>query len=463
MSHVEPSTFIHIFRKPMGNDISTPFLQNLPNSYFISLHQNLPNSKRKRSYIAEMGILQASSCLLYPSPSSSPHDGRLDAAVRTNGGSNLNLSLPMPLKENMEEITMTKTHIPTQTRQTKTTRDEDSISTVAKLYAIAEQVADRAEMHSNIGEQRHNWNNLLLNSINAITLTAATTVALSSAVPAGAPLLALKLSATLLYSAATGLLLVVNKIQPSQLAEEQRNATRLFRQLHTQIHTTLTLSNPTPMDVNHAMERVLALDKAYPLPLLPGMLEKFPHVVEPTVWWPSNHLPQEQVCERNGWSGELEEEMRGILGILKRKDIADYVRLTKLVLKVNKILAFVGPLLTGVSALGAALVRTLPSVGRWAVVVGVAGGALAAVVNTLEHGGQVGMVFELYRNCGGFYRLLEESIESNLKERELGKRENGELFEMKLALQLGRSVSELRNLASSGNDVTATEFAGKLF
>ncbi|KAL0321122.1 UNVERIFIED_CONTAM: putative F-box protein [Sesamum radiatum] len=32
---------------------------------------------------------------------------------------------------------------------------------VAKLYAILEAVADRVEMHKNIGDQRTNWNSLL--------------------------------------------------------------------------------------------------------------------------------------------------------------------------------------------------------------------------------------------------------------------------------------------------------------
>ncbi|KAL2495417.1 Uncharacterized protein Fot_39174 [Forsythia ovata] len=45
---------------------------------------------------------------------------------------------------------------------------------MAKLYAILEAVADRVEMHKNIGEQRSNWNSLLLTSINALTLAAAT-------------------------------------------------------------------------------------------------------------------------------------------------------------------------------------------------------------------------------------------------------------------------------------------------
>ncbi|RHN72537.1 putative petal formation-expressed [Medicago truncatula] len=94
---------------------------------------------------------------------------------------------------------------------------------------VLEAVSDRIEMHHNIGE-RNNWNNLLLNSINMITLTAKTMSGVA-AVTSGevAPLLALKLSSALLFSAANGLLLIMNKIQPSQLTEEQRNATRLFK------------------------------------------------------------------------------------------------------------------------------------------------------------------------------------------------------------------------------------------
>jgi hypothetical protein len=96
-----------------------------------------------------------------------------------------------------------------------------------QLYAILEAVADREGMHINVGEQRDNWNTLLLSSINMITLTAATMAGIAAIGGVGLPPLALKLSSTLLYSAATGMLLIMNKIQPSQLAEEQRNATRL--------------------------------------------------------------------------------------------------------------------------------------------------------------------------------------------------------------------------------------------
>lgn len=36
--------------------------------------------------------------------------------------------------------------------------------------------------------------------------------------------------------------------------------------------------------VNEAMNKVLAIDRAYPLPLLGVMLEKFPAKTEPAVW-----------------------------------------------------------------------------------------------------------------------------------------------------------------------------------
>ena len=160
-----------------------------------------------------------------------------------------------------------------------------------QLYAILEAVADRVEMHDNIGEQRDNWNTLLFNSINMITLTATTMAGVAATCGAGAPLLALKLSSALLFSAATGMSLIMNKIQPSQLTEEQRNASRLFRNLQSEIETAIALginnNNPTEEDVKGAMEKVLALDKAFPLPLLGAMLEKFPKKFEPAVWWPS--------------------------------------------------------------------------------------------------------------------------------------------------------------------------------
>ncbi|KAI3456476.1 hypothetical protein Pfo_013139 [Paulownia fortunei] len=336
---------------------------------------------------------------------------------------------------------------------------------MAKLYAILEAVADRVEMHKNIGDQRTNWNSLLLTSINSLTLAAATMAGIAAISGGVAPVAALKLSSTVMYVAATGMLSIVNKIQPSQLVEEQRNAVRLFKQLQNQIRTIISVGNPTVVDVKEMMEKVLALDKAYPLPLLGAMLDKFPENVEPAVWWPEQRRKQPKGNKGyNGWNGKLEEEMRETVNVLRIKDKEDYLRLGKKALNLNKFLAITGPALTGLAAVGSALVGSSFH-GDWAVVLGVVGGALASVVNTLEHGGQVGMVFEMYRSNAGFFKLMEESIESNLREEDLEKRENEEMFEMKVGLQLGRSLSQLRDLAAAasvkGEDID--EFASKLF
>ncbi|OIV95823.1 hypothetical protein TanjilG_06799 [Lupinus angustifolius] len=349
-----------------------------------------------------------------------------------------------------------------------------SKATTHQLYAILEAVADRVEMHHNIGQQRDNWNTLLLNSINMLTLTASTMAGVAATCGGdGAPLLALKLSSTLLFTASTGMLLIMNKIQPSQLAEEQRNATRLFKQLQSHIETILALGKVTKKDVKDAMEKVLALDKAYPLPLLGAMIEKFPSKFEPAVWWPkpntksSRRVNKVQYNEakgkKNGWNDGLEMELKDVLEVVKRKDMEDYERLGNLALKINKTLAIAGPLLTGIAGLGSMFVTQ----GSWVAIVPVMCGALATLVNALEHGGQVGMVSEMYRNCGGFFQLLESSIHDTIEE-DVDQRENGELFEMKLALKLGRSLSQLRDLArkSAYSRVEGTapdEFASKLF
>ncbi|XP_055805397.1 probable F-box protein At4g22030 [Solanum dulcamara] len=340
---------------------------------------------------------------------------------------------------------------------------------IEKLYAIKEAVADRVEMHKNIGEQRRQWNSMLLTSINGITLAAATMVGIAAS-SSGDSVLGLKMSSTLMYLAATGMLTIINTIQPSQLAEEQRNATRLFQDLHNQIETTLSIGHPSAIDVKEAIDRVLALDKAYPLPLLGVMLEKLPSSVEPAVWWPQQRRRQtKRVSDStennwNGWNGKQEEEMREIMGVLGRKDQEEYIRLGETALKLNKFLAMSGPLLTGVAAIGSAFAGHSPH-GSWAAMLGIVGGALASVVNTIEHGGQVGMVFEMYRSNAGFFQYMKGSIESNLTETEMDRRENGEVFEMKMALKLGRSLSDLRNLAAAASlkEGNLDEFASKLF
>ncbi|KAG4196973.1 hypothetical protein ERO13_A06G206700v2 [Gossypium hirsutum] len=346
-------------------------------------------------------------------------------------------------------------------------QESSSISMATfQLYAILEAIADRVEMHNNIGEQRYNWNTLLLNSINMITLTATTMVGVAAAT--GVSVMGLKLASSVMFSAATGMLVLMNKIQPSQLVEEQRNATRLFKQLQSKIKTLLAVGSPCQDDVNDAMEKVLALDKAYPLPLLGVMLDKFPASLEPAVWWPTKQSPNSNKAlkNNNGWTKELEMEMREVVEVIKRKDSEDYERLGNKALNMNKVLATSGPLLTGIAALGSAFMVSSNS--PWATTVAAVAGALASAVNTFEHGGQVGMVFEMYRNNAGFFKLMQESIKSTLDECDVEKRENGELFEMKVALQLGRSLSELRDVAKKSSysrieGSSMDEFASKLF
>ncbi|XP_057960800.1 probable F-box protein At4g22030 [Malania oleifera] len=433
-----------------------------------------------------MASLQASTLLLCSSK-------RINSAIHVpKNPRRLGLSVPklptrkLAIEELMLRYGFTNT-IPIESTETNTKEPQNNSSPLrvaaAKLYTIMEAVADRAEMHSNLAEQRNNWNTLLLNSINMMILTASTMAGLSSTGIFSSPFVAFKVSSTLLFAAATGMFMLMNKIQPSQLAEEQRNATRLFRQLQTQIETKLAfgIDNPTQMEVNETMEKVLALDRAYPLPLLGAMLEKFPAELVPAVWWPSNDhdhslgdtklneqnkgkilnvMTQKKGENLNGWSEQLEGEMGEIARILKSKDEAEYVRLGNLVLKINRVMAVSGPLLSGAAALGSAFLGC----GSWPVTLATTAGALAAIVCTLEHGGQMGMVLEMYRNTAGFFRLLEESIESELGESEKERRESGDMFEMKVALQLGRSLSELRDFAAhrdggNGKD----EFASKLF
>ncbi|CAJ1941385.1 unnamed protein product [Sphenostylis stenocarpa] len=56
-------------------------------------------------------------------------------------------------------------------------------------------------------------------TINMITLTTTTLVGVAATSGEGGPNLALKISSTLLFSAATGMSLLLSKIQPSHLAE----------------------------------------------------------------------------------------------------------------------------------------------------------------------------------------------------------------------------------------------------
>ncbi|CAI8583432.1 unnamed protein product [Vicia faba] len=159
-----------------------------------------------------------------------------------------------------------------------------------KIISIAPKNKAKIEMHQNIAQQRDNWNTLLLNSINMITLTASAMGRYRSHKRLRRLPFSPQTIFRTLFSASTGMLVIMNKIQPSQLAEEQRNATRLFKQLKSHIETTIALGNPDRQVYKDTINKVLALDRAYPLPLLGVMIEKFPQKYEPANWWPCKKL-----------------------------------------------------------------------------------------------------------------------------------------------------------------------------
>jgi hypothetical protein len=62
---------------------------------------------------------------------------------------------------------------------------------------------------------------------------------------------------------------------------------------------------------------------------------------------------------------------------------------------------------------------------------------VAVLVSSFSNGGQIGMIFELYRNCAGYYAEMEQDIQSTMRV-PVCQREDGELYHQKIALQLGR-------------------------
>nr|CAD1833956.1 unnamed protein product [Ananas comosus var. bracteatus] len=338
---------------------------------------------------------------------------------------------------------------------------------VRHLYAAAEAAADRAEMHAIIGQQRDNWNHLLLSSINSMNLSAVVMAGVCAARPE--QFLAFKVSAALLYAAAAAMMAAVNTVQPSQLAEEQRSAVRLFRQLERSVYTELAVGDPPEEDdVKEAIARVLALDRAYPLSLMPGMLDKFPKKVEPTTWWPRINRRREKQLETatgeaagaNGWSKELEEEMKGVLQVLRKKDEEQYITVGKLALGVSRALAVSGPVFAGLAAIGVALIGS-PALGPWPGLVAAVGGALAAVTNAAEHGGRAGRCAEGQRGAvrdadGAAARTEPHGAQGVRGACEDGQRD---IFVIIVVVVIATAAAGEEEEGNGGGE----EFAGKLF
>ncbi|EAZ23080.1 hypothetical protein OsJ_06774 [Oryza sativa Japonica Group] len=125
----------------------------------------------------------------------------------------------------------------------------------------------------------------------------------------------------------------------------------------------------------------------------------------------------------NGWTQEVEEEMRDILRVIRAKDENEYVSVGKLVLALNKRLAMAGPALAGAATLAAAFIGS---------------GEVVASRRTSRR---------------------------RLKEADVEQRENCKVFETKVALQLGRSTLELKKFKAIASptvkDEDIKEFAGR--
>ncbi|CAD6251359.1 unnamed protein product [Miscanthus lutarioriparius] len=347
----------------------------------------------------------------------------------------------------------------------------DRNTAVDKLRAVAEAAADRAEMHDIIGRQRDNWNHLLLHSTNSLTLAASVMAALGPAAPG--TVAALKASAGVLLATAAVTMAAVNRVQPSQLAEEQRNATRLWRQLERDVRATL----------QHEAQQGPRAGRRVPAAAAPGDAGEVPQgrgaravVAAPpsaaTAEEQQHHHPVQELrpprrphhlqrVEPGAGGGDARPAARAPC-----QDEHQYLTVGKLVLSINRGLAVAGPALAGTAAVAAAFIGT--GDGAWASGAAAAAcGALAAAVNTVEHGAQLGMLFELLRNCAGFYRKVQEDIEAALGEADVERRENGEVFRTKVALLLGRDAAELRQFrrmaSASVKDDDIKDYAGKLF
>ncbi len=326
-------------------------------------------------------------------------------------------------------------------RNTKGWTDRNGVEDprlLAQLRNIALAAQDRSKMHAIIGVQRDNWNKLCHMTVNMTTIAAAMLAAMNSGV--GSTSLSMSVAAFLLNGGAAGFMYLASKYQPSQLAEEQRTASRFHKLLARDIETTLLIDPRLRKDAHLYMEEVMgrlqALDVGFPLPLNPNGLEKFPKVVTPSVLGPGADLAETEIPANNtnGWTDAITKDLQRTADKLPTSDIAKYVRAARNKEIPNKRLAISAPVFAVVAAL-------LSLLGCWPGIhlagVAAACSIIAVLVSSFSNGGQIGMIFELYRNCAGYYAEMEQDIQSTMRI-PVCQREDGELYHQKIALQLGR-------------------------
>jgi len=195
----------------------------------------------------------------------------------------------------------------------------DNWKMVAKLRHIAFAAQDRSEIHGIIGVQRENWNKLCHMTLNMTTIAAAMLAAMNNGVGTGTiASFGMSMAAFLLNGGAAGFMYLASKFQPSQLAEEQRTASRFYKMLARDIETPLLidprLRKAEHLYIDDMMDTLQALDVAFPLPLTPNGLVKFPKVVVPSVLGSTTDLSETEIPSNkmNGWriSNKLQRKSR---------------------------------------------------------------------------------------------------------------------------------------------------------
>ncbi|CAK9238489.1 unnamed protein product [Sphagnum troendelagicum] len=318
---------------------------------------------------------------------------------------------------------------------------EDS-RVVAQLRNIAFAAKDRSEMHAIIGVQRDNWNKLCHMTVNMTTIAAAMLAAMNNGVAGSTSAsLGMSMAAFLLNGGAAGFMFLASKFQPSQLAEEQRTASRFFKMLARDIETTLLidprLRKAVHLYMDDVMDRLEALDVAFPLPLTPNGLVKFPKEVVPSVLGSTAELSETEILANNtnGWSNAMVQDLKHTAKKLKESDIEIYLGWARNKERDNKRLAMLAPVLAGSAALLSLLGCCQPGIHLAALA---SACSIAAVFgSSFSNGGQIGMIFELYRNCAGYYEQMVQDIQSTIRV-PVCQREDGELYHQKIALKLGR-------------------------
>ncbi|MCO5566365.1 hypothetical protein L7F22_020042 [Adiantum nelumboides] len=331
----------------------------------------------------------------------------------------------------------------------------DDLLLSAELQLVANAASDRAEMHAILAQQRDNWNKLFQRTLTSTSLTACL---LSAGLAASGQLNSgLSLPALLLNSGTAAMMVLINQFQPSKLAEEQRTAARLFRKLASDIHCALQVSphlrQSTASFFKDCKRRLRALDKAFPMPLTPGGLEKFPSkIVVPVLIEPEEeveavdsqyeetHVSSGTDQSINGWSTQLNHDLKLVAATLRGSDIPKYTGWAQNLVKANKGLARAAPCFAASAALLNVIVMSTSStmaptstLSMWAATCSV----LATFAGSFSHDMQLGMVLELYRNSAGYYADVETTIKETLR-MPVEQRENGNLFRQRIAYQLGR-------------------------